>query len=310
MEDEPLVSIILPTYNRSKFLYRAVESVIKQTFKNWELIIVDDASTDDTQALFKDIALQDRRIQYHRLEKNGGACIARNKGIQVSKGEYITFLDSDDEYFPKKLELQVYCFKTSEIPNLGVVSCGREDVKDGVKYREWVPSFKGNILKNLLQKSIVGAGPPFLMIKKRVFSQNKLFFDPEMPSGEEWDLMVRICQNFNFDYVPQPLVRVHHHSGERVYTNERALIAIEKQYAKYNHLLQKDSKIHDKYVLKMVVQNFLYGHPDIAISKIKNQIKYKNLLVKIWLIYIRAFQKRESFASKAIFKMLNSLSFQ
>ncbi len=146
----PLVSVILPTHNRSMFLNRAIESVLKQTYKNWELIIVDDASTDGTEELFKDISLQDERIQYHKLEKNGGACIARNMGIRLSKGEYITFLDSDDEYFPKKIELQVQCFKNSKIPNVGVISCGREDVRDGVKYREWVPSFRGDILNNLL----------------------------------------------------------------------------------------------------------------------------------------------------------------
>ena len=96
-----LVSIIIPTYNRENKLERAVESVLEQSYQYIEVIVVDDCSTDNTVTLmgkYKD----DERVVYYRLEKNSGACVARNKGIELSKGDYIGFLDSDDIFLPKK----------------------------------------------------------------------------------------------------------------------------------------------------------------------------------------------------------------
>ena len=102
-----LISIVMPSYNCSSFIKETVDTVISQTYKNWELIIVDDCSTDDTLMVLKQLTKQDSRIQYIKLEKNSGAAVARNMGIAVSKGEYIAFLDSDDLWREDKLEKQV-----------------------------------------------------------------------------------------------------------------------------------------------------------------------------------------------------------
>src|SRR5689334_8143428 len=100
----PLVSIIIPTYNRSTLLLRAINSALGQTHRNIEVIVIDDGSTDDTQRVLK--SLTDTRINCY-LTRNQGASAARNYGLQRSKGEYITFLDSDDEYYPEKIERQL-----------------------------------------------------------------------------------------------------------------------------------------------------------------------------------------------------------
>lgn len=105
--EEPLVSIIMPAYNCENFISHAIDSVISQTYKNWELIVVDDCSIDRTAEIVKEYIKKDCRIQYYKLDKNSGAAMARNKAIELAKGKYIAFLDSDDIWFPEKLRKQI-----------------------------------------------------------------------------------------------------------------------------------------------------------------------------------------------------------
>ena len=100
-----LITVIIPTYNRAHLIKDAAYSVLNQSYKNIELIIIDDCSTDDTAEVVKSI--NDPRLNYHRLEKNSGACIARNKGIELARGDYISFNDSDDKWLENKLEEQL-----------------------------------------------------------------------------------------------------------------------------------------------------------------------------------------------------------
>lgn len=101
-----LVSIIMPSYNTGKFIKETIESVLAQTYTNWELLIVDDCSTDDTDDVLKDY-LTDERIHYFKNEKNSGAAVSRNKALSNAKGRWIAFLDSDDLWLPDKLEKQI-----------------------------------------------------------------------------------------------------------------------------------------------------------------------------------------------------------
>lgn len=107
MMKESLVSIITPTYNCGKFIKETILSVQKQTYQNWELIIVDDCSTDDTNQVVETMANEDGRIKYFCLEKNSGAAVARTKAMEIADGEYMAFLDSDDLWLPEKLEKQI-----------------------------------------------------------------------------------------------------------------------------------------------------------------------------------------------------------
>lgn len=102
-----MVSIITPTYNCGRFIARTIESVLAQTYQDWEMIIVDDCSTDDTEAIVRAYINKNARVKYYCLEKNSGAAAARNKAITLATGKYIAFLDSDDIWQPTKLERQV-----------------------------------------------------------------------------------------------------------------------------------------------------------------------------------------------------------
>lgn len=101
-----LVSIIMPSWNTAQFIAESIQSVINQTYKNWELLIVDDCSTDDTDNIVEPF-LTDARIKYFKNEKNSGAALTRNRAMREAKGEWIAFLDSDDLWMPEKLEKQI-----------------------------------------------------------------------------------------------------------------------------------------------------------------------------------------------------------
>lgn len=106
-----LVSIIMPAYNCGDFIGVTLDSVIAQTYQNWEIIIVDDCSIDTTAEVVHSYMVNDPRIKYHKLDINSGAAVARNKAIDLAKGRYLAFLDSDDVWFPEKLSKQIYFMK-------------------------------------------------------------------------------------------------------------------------------------------------------------------------------------------------------
>lgn len=114
-QNNPLVSVITPAYNAERFLAGTIESVQQQTYTNWEMVIVDDQSTDRTLEIAKTYADQDSRIRIYRLEKNSGAAVARNTAMKHAKGRYIAFLDSDDQWFPEKLEKQLRFMQEKDI---------------------------------------------------------------------------------------------------------------------------------------------------------------------------------------------------
>lgn len=105
--DAPLISIITPIYNSEKFLEAALTSVQNQTYSHWELILIDDASTDNSERVAEEFFLEDSRITYEKLSVNQGTAVCRNRGIELAKGDFIAFLDSDDFWVPDKLDIQV-----------------------------------------------------------------------------------------------------------------------------------------------------------------------------------------------------------
>ncbi|BED87988.1 glycosyl transferase [Pseudoalteromonas sp. MM1] len=104
---EPLVSVIMPAYNAEDYISESIESVLTQSYKNWELLITDDRSTDTTQKIINEYAIKDHRIKLFINEQNGGAGVARNNSIKQAKGRFIAFLDADDLWLPEKLTKQI-----------------------------------------------------------------------------------------------------------------------------------------------------------------------------------------------------------
>lgn len=127
-----LVSIIMPSYNTAKFISKTIESVLEQTYKNWELLIVDDCSTDNTDEIVS--KYDDDRIIYLKNKKNSGAAVSRNKALKNAKGKWIAFLDSDDLWYPTKLEEQIKYMKKNKYS----FSWEHEIISSASDLKEWI----------------------------------------------------------------------------------------------------------------------------------------------------------------------------
>lgn len=200
---DPKVSVVIPTYNRAHLISRAIKSVLDQTYKDLEIIVVDDGSTDNTEKIIN--SFQDERIIYIQHDKNKGASAARNTGIKASKGEYIAFQDSDDEWFPNKLEQQMKAFDNAP-PKVGVVYSGFYRIEADKKIYipgDNVAQKEGNIHNELLKGNFVGT--PAVLIKKKCFENTK-YFDENIPALEDWELWIEISKYYYFKYINVPLL--------------------------------------------------------------------------------------------------------
>lgn len=216
------VSVIIPTYNRAHLVGRAIQSVLNQTYQDFELIIVDDGSTDNTDDIIKEFQKKDKRIKYIRHEKNKGGSAARNSGIKVSRGEYIAFLDSDDEWFIEKLKRQMKFFKNAS-PEVSVVYTGfiYKDELGGNTCKQYIPKKRCYIYEDILAENCVGTTSTVL-IKRKCFEKVEIF-DENLPSCQDWEMWIRIAKEYQFDFIEDPLVTYHIHKS-RISTDLEAEI--------------------------------------------------------------------------------------
>lgn len=231
----PLVSIVIPTYNRQDLLQLTIDSVFHQTYHDWELIVVDDGSKYNISQ-----ALEDRygsRIRYV-YQSNQGESVARNCGVSLSAGEYIAFLDDDDLWHPLKLQRQVDVLNTS--PSVGLVST----------QAYWI-NYQGLLLKKTphgddresskiswedltWNNAVAGGGSSALV--RRVCLEKVGGFDSEIRFGEEWDLWLRLARHYEIRQIDEPLVyyRLHHlgargwapraHEAEQMFIDHRSIL--------------------------------------------------------------------------------------
>ncbi len=214
-----LVSAIVTTYKRPPdIVERAVKSIINQTYSNLEIIVVDDSPADyELRDAVRDTVLKYRdRIKYIRHEKNMGACVARNTGIDNSTGKYIAFLDDDDSWRENKIELQlkkaletnaglVYCKCLITIEETGEQYTLRQEYKNGYVYDE------------LLKRNFIGS-TSFSLIKRECFEKCGKF-DPMQSAAQDYDVWIRIAEKYEVDYVDDILVDYSVHTGERITVN-------------------------------------------------------------------------------------------
>ena len=170
----PLVSVIIPTYNRAQYICEAVDSVLAQTYRNIEVIVVDDGSTDNTEEILRQY---DSKIKYV-FQNNAGPSAARNNGIKQARGDLLAFLDSDDIWLPEKLERQVQLMKQSR--NTGLVSCGSYIINASGEITASSIIKKNHenkklFLKELMVHNIISGGGSAALIKKKCFEKLGLF---------------------------------------------------------------------------------------------------------------------------------------
>lgn len=220
------VSVVTPTYNHAETLPRAINSVLSQTFKNFEYIIVDDASTDDTESVVD--SYDDRRIQYVRHEENKGGSAARNTGIAQARGQYIAFLDADDEWLPKKLAAQVECLE-ERTDEWVAVHCKYQSSRSG----------GGRSLRKVTSQILraIGEGPPEPNVRSggeelirevltkrlsisgstpmvRTETVNKINgFDSSFSRHQDIEFLIRVLKQGKLAFVDEPLANKHESSN-------------------------------------------------------------------------------------------------
>jgi len=236
IKDNPTVSVIIPTCNRARIVGRAIRSVLNQTYQNFEIFVVDDASNDNTEAVVRNF--NDERIKYIRHDKNRGGSAARNTGIKASKGQYIALLDDDDEWLPEKLEKQINKFKNSK-DSVGVVYGGHITFssKTGKIIDRSIPVARGVVYPYTL-KSGLASGGSMPLIKKECFEKVGLF-DETLPALQDGDMWVRISQHYEFEFVPDYLAKYYVHKGRDLSDLEKIIEAREKFIRKHFAELSK-----------------------------------------------------------------------
>lgn len=207
------VSVIIPTYNRADLLNRVIKSVLNQTFKDFELIIVDDGSTDNTKEVVKRFQEKDKRVKYIWQKNSGAPASPKNTGIRNSKGQFLAFLDSDDRWLSEKLEKQITLFEKSK--NLGIVSCNcwrfytkqndRKEI-DNIK-RHKVPQ---KYFSDILERCFISSSSS-VVIPKFVFYKVGLY-DEQFKTSDDRDLYIRILKDYDFDFVEEPLFHYYIHN--------------------------------------------------------------------------------------------------
>jgi glycosyltransferase involved in cell wall biosynthesis len=267
------VSVIIPTKNRSQLLTQAVESIWKQTCLPQEIIIIDDAST----AVSYIEVIENLRSKspipliYQRLDKSSGACITRNTGVKIARGDILMFLDDDDTWMPTKIENQLHIFK--DHPEVGLVYAGRLIVDESGKLLFTItPKIQGQIYEEMLQRNHIGVTST-VAIRKQVFWEAGGFDSNTFPR-DDYDLWIRIAKLSVISFDPMPTVKwtIHSQVGKQSSSQpelyEQAVTEILKKYKqditalpliKYRKALASHyTLIADKYALVGSSRKYYY----------------------------------------------------
>lgn len=264
--NNPLVSIIIPAYNRAGLIGETLQSVINQTYTNWECIVVDDGSTDKTKEVVERKAYQEKRIKFlTRNRKPKGAQTCRNIGISAAIGDWITFLDSDDLYLPNKLEIQINHLKAQKFNKYSFLhgNVNLYNAKENSIRPFKVPIIEGSKPIDKLLQHPAPLFPTILVHKDRIIEKGLL--DENVRSNQEWDFSIEMSKDCYFHFINEPLVLWRQHDGEQ--------ISKTKGFAGYRYIINK--------------------HKQLIVDRLGNQ----TLDFHFWIMANRAFrQKRKTLA--------------
>jgi len=216
----PLVSVVLPTRDRVHRLVKALASIERQTWPTWEVIVVDDGSTDDTPTVLAAASERDPRVRTVRNDRGLGGSAARNRGIELAEGDLLAFLDDDDEWLPPKLASQVELLHANA--DVGAVSCWHA-IDDGSSHGPAL--FRGPTAigrDDLYWDNFCGSAS-FCLWRRAAFV-NEPRFDPELPSAQDWDVWLQCAQQTNVAVVPRVLCRYAVHEAPRITGSSTARI--------------------------------------------------------------------------------------
>ena len=204
---DPLISVVIPCYNSENFIRESIESVLNQTYKNIEIIVIDDGSEDSTLSILQGFSGFITILS----QNNAGAGSARNAGLNASKGEYVAFLDSDDYWEPDKIKIQL---NQMQRENLDLIYCGGKKIEKNSQETVLSPQFRGNCYEYFLRyptTAIILLGCSSALFRKSILVSSG-YFDPSFKgAAEDWDFFRRLCKYAKVGYVNESLVgyRIH-----------------------------------------------------------------------------------------------------
>lgn len=254
-----MISVIIPSFNRAGTVKRSVKSVLAQTVSDIEVIVIDDCSTDDTAKVVKGI--RDDRVRYHKLEKNSGACVARNKGIELSRGEYIAFQDSDDVWKKNKLEVQLRALRSSGA-DITFCSLSRHYPGDAGKPAVFpdVKEDKDRFVthRELCSRSWVSTQT--ILAKRHVFEN--CVFDPLVKKGQDFDWIVRASKEHSVYFVRTPLVEQYLQNDSISMKGAKSIVESRQYFLRKYEDELRENKDFKLYLLKQIAHNKVLCHMD------------------------------------------------
>ena len=240
------ISIVIPTHNRDNLLKRAIQSVVDQTYKNIEIIVVDDASLCDNQSIINSF---DIPIIYYKFEINQGGNICRNKGAELANGGYIAYLDDDDTWKEDKLRKQLRLMKENNLDlsytgkNIITVNPFFEEISRRYSFSK--PSYKNNLKKSIMSKNFIGTTSS-IIVKKEKFKEVS-GFDISMPALQDYEFYIRcINKGFNIVGIDEPLIDYYRYQKKSAISKN-----LKKNFNAYQLILKKNRTQSYFYLLKI-----------------------------------------------------------
>jgi teichuronic acid biosynthesis glycosyltransferase TuaG len=244
---EPLVSVITPTYNSEFFISETIDSVRSQTYTNWELIIVDDASSDKTVEILKKYAASDERIKYHILETNSGAAIARNTAIEKASGSFIAFLDADDLWKAEKLTKQISFMETE---NIEVCFSSYELMdEEGTSLGKMIKALPKVNYAKMLKSNYVGN-------LTGIYNAEKLgkVYMPNIRKRQDWALWLTLIKKVGYAYsIAEPLAK-YRVRDDSISSNKLNLLKY--NYTIYRKALKFGAFKSGLYLIRFLIEHF------------------------------------------------------
>ena len=297
----PTISVIVPLYNAEHTILKTVASVQQQSFSDFELILIDDGSTDRTLEQLNTV--KDPRVKTFAY-KNGGVSVARNRGIAHATGDFIAFLDHDDLWTPDKLELQLTALQQN--PSAGVAyswTCNMSEEGDFFEAGH-SPSFTGNVFAELLRSNFIANGSNILIRRQALESVEG--FDPSLAYCADWDFYLRLASHWHFVVVPKPQILYRQTSGsmsskidvlekETVFVIEKTFqsapselqshknqsLAIMYQYLT-GMCLANVSNLHEVKQARQKLQRAIGLYPQILLDRLTQRYLMKCLLMQLF----------------------------
>jgi len=284
------VSVIIPTFNRAEMVCGAINSILNQTLKDFEIIVVDNCSIDNTESVIK--SYNDKRIRYFRHQNNGILAVNMNYGMKQARGEYIAFCDDDDIWMPDKLEKQLAEFEKDDkialVCTNGIAFDETGETGLAAKSHLHDGDFT---LKSLIRINLIISSS--ILVKKSVIDEvGMMDEEPEIFGAEEYGLWIRIAKKYKIKYIDLPLMKYRTHPG--AYRNKGTRDIVAKEYI-YRKLLKEkiiDTSFYNKSINRLnyerIIIKFLNADKDINLYMIrttKTDIWKKCLLIGIYFLF-------------------------